>query len=116
MMRTSVAAAFLLLALAGPAIAASAPTAEPVKAEEFLQRCKKDWDFCRVRIQAQMAELHAVREACIPNEVDRDVAAVRIAYVLEEAFEEDASLFETGEYKIFIGQIIALIWPCGLVS
>jgi hypothetical protein len=118
MMRLHTSAAVIALAVAGAAGAAPAPSRspEPVKAEEFLQRCKKDWDFCRVRIQAQMTELNAVREACIPNDVNRDNAAVRIAYVLEEALEEDASLFETGEYKIFIGQIIALIWPCGVVS
>jgi hypothetical protein len=117
-MRAIASTAFILSALAVAAFAATAPTPapEPVKAEEFLQRCKRDWDYCRVRILAQMAELDAAREACIPNDADRDVAAVRIAYVLEEALEEDASLFETGEYKIFIGQIIVLIFPCGVVS
>jgi hypothetical protein len=113
-MMRNIAAAFVLSALAASALAAPAP--EPVKAQEFLQRCQKDWDYCRVRIQAQMTKLDAEREACIPRDVDRDIAAVRIVYVLEEAFEEDASLFETGEYSLFIGQIIALIWPCDVVS
>lgn len=116
MMRKLASTAFVLVALAGAAIAAPAPAPEPVKAQEFLLRCKRDWDYCRVRILAQMAQLDAAREACIPNDADRDVAAVRIAYVLEEAIEEDASLFETGEYRIFIAQIIALIFPCGVVS
>ena len=108
--------ALAVLVFAATAFAAPAPTPAPVKAQEFLQRCKTDWEFCKVRIQAQMTELNAVREACIPNDVKRDEAAVRIAHVLEEALEEDPSLFETGEYKIFIAQIIALIWPCGVVS
>jgi hypothetical protein len=101
-------------AFAGAAFAAPAP--EPVKVQDFLQRCKTDWEFCKVRIQAQMTELNAVREACIPNDVKRDEAAVRIAHVLEEVQEEDASVFETGEYKLFVGQVIVLIWPCGVVS
>jgi hypothetical protein len=116
MMRKLASTAFVLVALYRAAFAAPAPTAEPVKAQEFLQHCKRDWDYCRVRILAQMAELNAAREVCIPNDTKRDEAAVRIAYVLEEALEEDASLFETGEYRIFIGQIIALIFPCGVVS
>jgi hypothetical protein len=118
MMRALVSIAFVVGALAGVTFAgaAPAPAPEPVKAEEFLQRCMRDWDYCRERILAQMAELDATREACIPNDADRDLAAVRIAYVLEEALEEDASLFETGEYKFFIGQIIALIFPCAVIS
>jgi hypothetical protein len=115
MMRASV-SIFLALLLAGAAPAAPVPSPEPVKAQEFLQHCKRDWDYCRVRIVAQMNEWNAVGEACIPKDANRDEAAVRVAHVLEEAFEEDASLFETGEYKLFIGQIIALIWPCGVVS
>jgi len=113
MMRTLVSASLAVMVLAG---AAAAPATEPVKMQEFLQRCKADWDFCKVRIQAQMAEMSAIREACIPNDVKRDEAAVRIAHVLEEVLEEDASVFETGGYRLFVGQVIALIWPCGVVS
>ena len=118
MMRKVAPVAFALMAVAATAAAAPAPSpaAEPVKAQEFLQRCKSDWAFCNVRIQAQMTELHAVKEACIPNEVKRDEAAVRVAHVLEEVLEEDPDLLEDGEYKLFVGQIIALIWPCGVVS
>jgi len=113
MMRT-IATALAVLVFAEAALAAPAP--EPVKVEEFLQRCKTDWEFCKVRIQAQMTELNAVREACIPNDVKRDEAAIRIAHVLEEVVEEDASVFETGEYKLFVAQVIVLIWPCAVVS
>ena len=113
-MMRKIATVLTVLVFAGTALAAPAP--EPVKVEEFLQRCKTDWEFCKVRIQAQMTELNAVREACIPNEVKRDEAAVRIAHVLEEVLEEDASVFETGEYKLFVGQVIVLIWPCAVVS
>jgi len=113
MMRTLASASLAVMVLAG---AAAAPAPEPVKMQEFLQRCKADWDFCKVRIQAQMAEMSAIREACIPNDVKRDEAAVRIAHVLEEVLEEDASVFETGGYRLFVGQVIALIWPCGVVS
>ena len=113
MMRT-IATVLAVLVFAGTVLAAPAP--EPVKVEEFLQRCKTDWEFCKVRIQAQMSELNAVREACIPNDVKRDEAAIRIAHVLEEVVEEDASVFETGEYKLFVAQVIVLIWPCAVVS
>lgn len=113
-MMRRIATAFAVLVFAGTALAAPAP--EPVKVEEFLQRCKTDWDFCKVRIQAQMTALNATREACIPNDVKRDEAAIRIAHVLEEVVEEDASVFETGEYNLFVGQVIALIWPCDVVS
>jgi hypothetical protein len=113
-MMRKLATALAVLVFTGAALAAPAP--EPVKVEEFLQRCKTEWDFCKVRIQAQMTELNAVREACIPNDVKRDEAAVRIAYVLEEVLEEDASVFETGEYKLFVAQVIVLIWPCDVVS
>jgi len=113
-MMRNVATVLVVLALAGAAFAAPAP--EPVKVRDFLQRCKTDWEFCKVRIQAQMTELNAVREACIPNDVRRDEAAVRIAHVLEEVLEEDASIFETGEYRLFVAQVVALIWPCGVVS
>jgi hypothetical protein len=116
MMRKFVSTTFAVLLLAGSAAAAPAPVPEPVKAEEFLQRCKTDWDFCKVRIQAQMTELNAVKEACIPNDVKRDEAAVRVAHVLEEVVEEVPDVFGQGEYKLFVGQIIALIWPCGVVS
>jgi hypothetical protein len=57
-----------------------------------------------------------VQEACIPRDAKRDEVAVRVAYVLEEVLEEDPDLLETGEYTLFIGQIIALIWPCGVIS
>jgi hypothetical protein len=63
-----------------------------------------------------MTELNAVQEACIPKEVKRDEAAVRVAHLLEEVLEEDPDLLDTGEYTLFVGQIIALIWPCGVVS
>ena len=113
-MMRNVAITLAVLAFAGAAFAAPAP--EPVKVQDFLQRCKTDWAFCSVRIQAQMTELNAVREACIPNDVKRDEAAARIAHVLEEVLEEDASVFETGAYNIFVAQVIVLIWPCGVVS
>jgi hypothetical protein len=113
-MMRRVGAAVAVLAFAGAALAAPAP--EPVKMQDFLQRCKTDWSFCNVRIQTQMTQLNAVREACIPNDVKRDEAAVRIAHVLEEVLEEDSSIFETGEYKLFVGQVIVLLWPCGVVS
>jgi len=116
MMRKVASVAFAFAVAAVTAAAAPSPAPEPVKAKEFIQRCKSDWQFCNTRIQAQMTQLHAVREACIPNEVKRDEAAVRIAHVLEEVLEEDPDLLEMGEYKLFVGQIIALIWPCGVVS
>ena len=112
----SVAFAFAVVAATAAAAPAPSPAPEPVKAKEFIQRCKSDWQFCNTRIQAQMTQLHAVREACIPNDVKRDEAAVRIAHVLEEVLEEDPDLLEDGDYKLFVGQIIALIWPCGVVS
>ena len=107
-----------LMLLAGVAAAAPAPSPapEPVKAKEFIDRCKTDWAFCNARIQAKMTELNAVQEACIPRDAKRDEAAVRVAHVLEEVLEEDPSVLENGEYTLFIGQIIALIWPCGVVS
>jgi hypothetical protein len=116
MMRKIASAAFVLMVLAGGVAGAPAPSPEPVKAKEFIQRCKTDWSFCNARIQAKMTELNAVQEACIPRDAKRDEAAVRVAYVLEEVLEEDPDLLETGEYTLFIGQIIALIWPCGVVS
>ena len=116
MMRKRASAAFVLMVLAGTAAGAPAPAPEPVKAKEFIQRCKTDWAFCNARIQAKMTELNAVQEACIPRDAKRDEGAVRVAHVLEEVLEEDPDLLETGEYTLFIGQIIALIWPCGVVS
>jgi hypothetical protein len=115
-MMRALAIAFVVLVYAGVVSAAPAPVPEPVKMPDFLQRCKTDWEFCKVRIQAQMTAMHAGREACIPNDVKRDEAAVRIAHVLEAVQEEDASIFEAGEYRLFVGQVIALIWPCGVVS
>ena len=108
--------ALMLLAGAVAAAPAPSPAPEPVKAKEFVQRCKTDWAFCNARIQAKMTELNAVQEACIPNDAKRDEGAVRVAHVLEEVLEEDPDVLETGEYTLFIGQIIALIWPCGVVS
>ena len=116
MMRSVASVSFTLMVLTGAAPTAPAPQPEPVKAQEFLQRCKTDWEFCKVRIQAQMTELNAVREACIPNDMRRDEAAVRVAHVLEEVVEEVPDIFGQGEYRLFVGQIIALIWPCGVVS
>ena len=116
MMRKLASAAIVLMVLAGTAAGAPAPAPEPVKAKEFIQRCKTDWAFCNARIQAKMTELNAVQEACIPRDGKRDEGAVRVAHVLEEVLEEDPDLLETGEYTLFIGQIIALIWPCGVVS
>ena len=118
MMRNLASLAFAFAVAAGTAVAAPAPspTPEPVKAKEFIARCKSDWQFCNTRIQAQMTQLNAAHEACIPNEANRDEGAVRIVHVLEEVLEEDPDLLETGEYKLFVGQIIVLIWPCGVVS
>ena len=115
-MRKVASASLALMLLAGAAAGAPAPTPEPVKARDFIQRCKTDWAFCNARIQAKMTELNAVQEACIPKEVKRDEGAVRVAHILEEVLEEDPSVLETGEYTLFIGQIIALIWPCGVIS
>jgi hypothetical protein len=111
-------ASFALALLAGVAVAAPAPSPapEPVKAQEFIDRCKTDWAFCNARIQAKMAELNATQEACIPRDAKRDEGAVRVAHVLEEVLEEDPSVLEGGEYTLFIGQIIALIWPCDVIS
>jgi hypothetical protein len=116
MMRKVASVAIVLLVLSGTAAGAPAPAPEPVKAKEFIQRCKTDWAFCNARIQAKMTELNAVQEACIPRDAKRDEVAVRVAHVLEEVLEEDPDLLETGAYTLFIGQIIALIWPCGVVS
>jgi hypothetical protein len=118
MMRKVASASIALTLLAGAAIAAPAPSPapEPVKAKEFIQRCKTDWAFCNARIQAKMTELNAVQEACIPRDAKRDEGAVRVAHVLEEVLEEDPDLLEDGTYTLFIGQIIALIWPCGVIS
>jgi len=113
--------AFVILCafgVAGMASAAPAPAPkkDPITTAEFVQRCKSDWEFCRVRIVAAMTEMNAVREACIPRETSRDLAATRVAYSLEEALEESPDIFEHGNYKGYLVQMIALIWPCGVVS
>jgi len=101
------------IAAAAPALA---PKKDPVTTAEFIQRCKSEWEFCRVRIVAAITEMNAVREACVPSQMPRDEAAVRVAYTLEEALEESPDIFENGNYKGFLVQMIALIWPCGVVS
>lgn len=118
MMRTL--ALVLCVAVAFGAVGASAappaPKREPVTTADFVARCKSEWEFCRVKIVAAMSELNAVREACIPREIKRDAAAVQVAYTLEEALEESPDIFESGNYRSYLAQIIALIWPCGVVS
>jgi len=104
------------LCAAGVLSAAPAPKSEPVTTAEFVARCKSEWEFCRVKIVAAMNELNAVREACIPRGIKTDTAAVQVAYTLEEALEESPDIFEAGNYKGYLAQIIALIWPCGVVS
>jgi hypothetical protein len=118
MMRTLALVVCVAVALgaAGVSAAAPAPKREPVTTAEFVARCKTEWEFCRVKIAAAMTELNAVREACIPRDIKRDQAAVRVAYTLEEALEESPDIFEAGNYKGYLAQIIALIWPCGVVS
>ena len=117
-MMRALASAVAILALAGAAFAAPAraPAAEDLNAQDFMAHCKKDWEFCRVRILAQMTRLNASREACIPGNDLQERGAARVAYVLEEVLEEDASAFESGDYSIFTGQIIVFIWPCDVVS
>jgi hypothetical protein len=118
MMRTLALVVCVAVSLGAAGVFAAAPAAkrEPVTTAEFVARCKSEWEFCRVKIVAAMSELNAVREACIPRDIKRDQAAVRVAYTLEEALEESPDIFESGNYKGYLAQIIALIWPCGVVS
>jgi len=104
------------LGAAGDLAAAPTPKRDPVTTAEFVARCKSEWEFCRVKIVAAMSDLNAIREACIPRDIKRDQAALRVAYTLEEALEESPDIFEAGNYKGYLAQIIALIWPCGVVS
>lgn len=94
---------------------AAAPPATPVTAEQTVERCKTTPDLCRALIRRESLRAAAAKEACIPKDVSPDALAARVMDVLEEVLEEDFGLKEAN-YSMLAGQVIAFIWPCGVVS
>ncbi len=94
---------------------AAAPPAAPVTAEQTVERCKTAPDLCKALIRRESSRVTAAKEACIPRDVSPDDVAFRVMHVLEEVLEEDFGLKEAN-YSMLAGQVIAFVWPCGVVS
>src|SRR4051812_18625015 len=106
-------AALILIAAAG--IAAAAPAAAPVTAEQFVSRCKSDARFCRIQIMAIENTLEKSKKACLPARVTKDVMVQRVQQTVEEIVEEDPDL-KAGPYRQFVEQLIIFNWPCEPIS
>ena len=113
--RASIFAAMALSAWVGTAaLAAPAPPA-PVTAGDTVERCKKSPELCVALIKKESSRVVAAKEACIPKAVSSDDVAARVMRVVEDVLEEDFGFREVN-YTMLAGQIIAFIWPCGVVS
>ena len=99
----------------GAAAFAAPPPGAPVDAEQTVERCKKSPDLCKALIRREAARVTAAKEACIPKDVSGDAVADRVMRTLEDVLEEDFG-FKEANYSMLAGQVIALVWPCGVVS
>jgi hypothetical protein len=104
----------ILLSL-GTAVSAAPSPATPVTAEQTVARCKTAQNLCKALIQKESSRVMAAKEACIPKDVSAEALANRVMDVLEDVLEEDFDLKEAN-YSMLAGQVIAFIWPCGIVS
>jgi hypothetical protein len=93
----------------------AAPAPVPTTAQ-FLARCTREPEFCRMRITAETARLGAARTACIPRDVTPEAAANMVREVLAEASEETPDVFAGGGYQGFVDQIVTFLWPCPDIS
>ena len=93
----------------------AAPSGIPATAEQTVERCKKSPELCKTLIRSASSRVIAAKEACIPKDIPQDAVADRVMRVLEDALEEDFGLKEVN-YSLLAGQVIAFIWPCGVVS
>jgi hypothetical protein len=94
---------------------AAAPPATPVTAEQTAERCTKTPDLCKALIRKEASRALAAHEACIPKAVSAQDVAARVMHVLDDVLEEDFGL-KDANYATLAGQIIAFLWPCGVVS
>jgi len=95
--------------------AAAFAAASPLTAEQTVERCKQTPDLCKALIGKESSRVLAAREACIPKTVSADAVAARVMHVLDDVLEEDFGL-KDANYSALAGQIIAFLWPCGVVS
>jgi hypothetical protein len=104
----------VLMILAGSA-ASPAPAPAEAPAEKTIARCKTTPDFCKALIREASSRASAAKEACIPANTKQDELAVRVMHTVEDIIEEDDG-FKDFNYGILAGQIIAFLFPCGVVS
>ena len=114
-MRSVLFAAIALSTLAVTAAPAAPAPAVPVTAGETVERCKKSPELCVALIKKESSRVVAAKEACIPKTVSLDDVAARVMRVVEDVLEEDFG-FREANYTMLAGQIVAFIWPCGVVS
>jgi hypothetical protein len=95
------------------AAALAAPATAPV--EQTIERCKKTPDFCKALIREASSHAAAAKEACVPRDTPPDEVAERVMHTVEDVLEEDPD-FRDFSYGALAGQIIALLYPCGVVS
>ena len=93
----------------------AAPTATPLTAGQFIERCKADARFCRIQIMAIENGLEKSKEVCLPARVTNEAMVQRVQQTVEEIVEEDPDL-KTGPYRQFVEQIIIFNWPCEPIS
>ena len=93
------------------------PLAQPStgSVEETVARCKTSPNYCRVLILEVSARARAAKQTCIPRNVSPEDVTNRIMHAVEDVLEEEPD-FKDLSYAILANQIMAFVWPCGVVS
>jgi len=106
----------VLIAVAGLIAPVQLFGAQPVTAQQLLERCDKPGEPCKLQIQAELRVLERSRSTCLPGSVSMDAAATKIESLLEDVVEEDPETFRAAPYQPVVRQIAVFLWPCEPIS
>jgi hypothetical protein len=106
----------VLLSVPGLIFPAQVSAVEPETAQQFMARCEKAGELCKLQIWAELRALERSRSTCLPGSVSMEAAAKKIESLLEDVVEEDPDTFRTLPYQPAVRQIAVFLWPCEPIS
>jgi hypothetical protein len=106
----------VLLSVPGLIVPAQVSAVEPETAQQFMARCEKAGELCKLQIWAELRALERGRSTCLPGSVSMEAAAKKIESLLEDVVEEDPDSFRTLSYQPVVRQIAVFLWPCDPIS
>ena len=106
----------VLMAVSGLIVPAQVSGVQPETAQQFLERCNKTGELCKLQIWAELRVLERSRSTCLPGSVSMEAAAKKIESLLEDVVEEDPDSFRALPYQPIIRQIAVFLWPCEPIS